>query len=67
MPPFFGVINMKWTKPSGIEIETNEDQVTIDYCESLGWEAEDDEAEAEAIAEAKAAKDSEDQDDKDLI
>jgi hypothetical protein len=28
---------MKWTKPNGSEIETNDDKVTIEYCESLGW------------------------------
>lgn len=28
---------MKWTKPSGSQIETNDDAATIKYCESLGW------------------------------
>lgn len=28
---------MKWIKPSGLEIETNDLDETIDYCESLGW------------------------------
>jgi hypothetical protein len=29
---------MKWTKPNGNEIETNDEKATVDYCESLGWE-----------------------------
>jgi hypothetical protein len=29
---------MKWKKPSGIIIETNEDDATIDKCVSLDWE-----------------------------
>ncbi len=29
---------MKWKKPSGLEIETNELDATVKYCESLGWE-----------------------------
>jgi hypothetical protein len=29
---------MKWKKPSGIIIETNEEDSTIDKCVSLGWE-----------------------------
>lgn len=28
---------MKWVKPSGQEIETNDLPETIEYCESLGW------------------------------
>lgn len=28
---------MKWVKPSGIEIETNDNPETIAYCEKLGW------------------------------
>jgi len=28
---------MKWEKPSGIEIETNDMKETIEYCKSLGW------------------------------
>ena len=27
---------MKWTKPNGNEIETNDEEATIEYCESLG-------------------------------
>ena len=29
---------MRWKKPSGLEIETNDDKETVEYCESLGWE-----------------------------
>ena len=32
-----GEIRMKWTKPSGLEIETNDMEATIEYCKSLGW------------------------------
>ena len=28
---------IKWVKPSGIEIETNDNKATVDYCESLKW------------------------------
>jgi len=28
---------MKWIRPSGTEIETNDREVTIEYCKSLGW------------------------------
>lgn len=27
-----------WIKPSGVKVETNEMEETIDYCVSLGWE-----------------------------
>lgn len=29
---------MKWKRPSGTEIETLEDDVTITQCKSMGWE-----------------------------
>lgn len=29
---------IKWIRPSGTTIETNESKETIDYCVSLGWE-----------------------------
>lgn len=29
---------IKWIRPSGTVIETNERKETIDYCVSLGWE-----------------------------
>lgn len=28
---------MKWTKPNGTNIETNDMKATIAYCKSLGW------------------------------
>ena len=28
---------MKWIRPSGSEIETNDRKETIEYCKSLGW------------------------------
>ena len=28
---------MKWLRPSGTEIETNDSEETIEYCKSLGW------------------------------
>lgn len=28
---------MKWVKPSGLKIETNDLPKTIEYCKSLGW------------------------------
>jgi len=30
---------MKWTKPNGSEVETNEEKATIEHCESLGWKS----------------------------
>lgn len=32
---------IKWIKPNGNEIETNDEKATIEYCESLGWERAD--------------------------
>ena len=28
---------IKWIKPSGVELETNDSKETVAYCESLGW------------------------------
>lgn len=28
---------IKWVKPSGVEIETNDMPETVAYCESLEW------------------------------
>ncbi len=28
---------MKWTRPSGTEIETNDEKSTIEACEKMGW------------------------------
>lgn len=34
---------MKWIKPNGTEIETNDSEETIAYCESLGWKRKEEE------------------------
>jgi len=31
-------MKIKWMRPSGREIETNDEEATIEYCESMGWE-----------------------------
>lgn len=36
---------MKWQKPSGMEIETNDMPETIEYCKSLGWKPMDEKPE----------------------
>lgn len=28
---------MKWIRPSGSEIETNDEPLTVEHCKSLGW------------------------------
>jgi len=28
---------MKWTKPNGTSVETNDAPETVEYCKSLGW------------------------------
>lgn len=28
---------IKWVKPSGLKIETNDMDETVEYCKSLGW------------------------------
>ncbi len=33
-------MKIKWTKPSGLKIETNDKAETIEYCESLNWKRE---------------------------
>jgi len=43
---------MKWIKPSGLEIETNNEKATIEYCESLGWVCEIEEPEEPTGTEA---------------
>ena len=30
-------MNILWKKPSGMEIETNDMEATVAYCEGLGW------------------------------
>mgnify|MGYP003959003903 FL=1 len=29
---------MKWMRPSGQAIKTNEEQATVEHCKSMGWE-----------------------------
>ena len=29
---------MKWIRPSGTEIETNDEEATVKHCKSMGWE-----------------------------
>lgn len=43
---------MKWVKPNGIEIETNDLKATVKKAESLGWKK----ATAKKAAPKKAAK-----------
>lgn len=31
-------MNIKWKKPSGVELESNDSPETIKACEALGWE-----------------------------
>ncbi len=35
-----------WTKPSGMEIETNDMAATVAYCEGLGWKRAGDSGDA---------------------
>ena len=39
-----------WTKPSGLEIETNDMEETVKYAESLGWKHAGDTPEPEIPA-----------------
>ena len=32
---------IKWVKPNGNELETNDNKDTVAYCESLGWKRAD--------------------------
>lgn len=47
---------MKWIKPSGIEIETNDLEETIKYCKSLGWKSAKKEIKQETKNSTKKAK-----------
>ena len=47
----------RWTKPSGMEIETNDEKLTIEYCEALGWQRDKGAGgKAKPKAKPKAAK-----------
>ena len=39
---------MKWKRPSGVPIKSNDDKATIAYCKSLGWKEEKKEAKPKA-------------------
>ncbi len=30
-------MDIKWTKPNGNKITTNDEKATVEHCESLGW------------------------------
>lgn len=48
---------IKWIRPSGTEIETNDTEDVIDYCISLGWKpAESEKKPARKKAKKKTAK-----------
>ena len=42
-----GTVN--WTKPSGMEITTNDFKATVEHCERLGWQREAEELTVEMI------------------
>lgn len=44
---------MKWVKPNGNKIETNDDLATIRFCKKMGWEQE--KAPVKKAAKKKAA------------
>lgn len=47
---------MKWIKPNGNEIETNDEKATIEYCKSLDWKESKGSAAKTAKPAAKADK-----------
>jgi hypothetical protein len=46
---------MKWIKPSGLKITTNDLEETIEYCKSLGWKEDKPEIKKEKKAAVKTA------------
>ena len=44
---------MKWTRPSGSEIETNNEKATIEACEKMGWKESKPKKEAKSKKEDK--------------
>lgn len=49
---------MKWIKPNGTEIETNDMKATVEYCKSLGWKERDREStKEESERDASLARD----------
>lgn len=47
---------IKWMRPSGKPITTNEKSATVEYAESLGWTREDASQPKEVIIKAKPTK-----------
>lgn len=47
---------MKWIRPSGLEIETNDLEETVKYCKSLGWKEKKEEVKKESKKAAKKTK-----------
>ena len=41
---------IKWVKPSGLEIETNDRKETVEYCVSIGWKRADEVHKPESAA-----------------
>lgn len=46
---------IKWTKPSGLKIETNDMDTTVEYCKSLGWKQENGKKPGRPKADASAS------------
>lgn len=42
---------MKWIRPSGVELETNDREVTIEYCKSLGFKPIEEPQESRKVME----------------
>jgi hypothetical protein len=47
---------IKWIRPSGREIETNDNEETVTYCESLGWKRADGSENTTQISTPEAPK-----------
>jgi hypothetical protein len=52
-------MTIKWLRPSGTEIETNDRDVTIEYCESLGFEKVNEPKEAPKKKAGRSKKEAE--------
>lgn len=46
---------IKWKKPNGTVIETVDDELTVKYCESLGWKRAEAATKKAATVSMKAA------------
>lgn len=47
---------IKWKKPSGVEVETNDNPDNVEYCISLGWKRLDDEDVTVEMVKTMSAK-----------